>query len=89
MAPSPFSHYYGVTFTKSPDLTIPHSTNKLYRRITLCLRNNTMSTRIRMNLVIAGFLLRIGLICSVAPADSLAQVYKTPIFGNHEFIVPF
>jgi hypothetical protein len=41
------------------------STNKLYRKITLCLRKNTMNNQFRINLVIAGFLLMISLIGSV------------------------
>jgi hypothetical protein len=68
MAPSPFSHDYQGTRTKRPrDHTSLIHKQVIPKNKTL-FKENTMSKRFRMNLVIAGFLLIISLIGSVTAA---------------------
>jgi len=53
------------------------STNKLYRTISLCSQENTMSKQFRIHLVLAAFLIMTSLI-GIASAQSLAYAWKEP-----------
>jgi WD40 repeat protein len=53
------------------------STNKLYRTISLCSQENTMSKQFRIHLVLAAFLITTSII-GIATAASLAQAWKEP-----------
>jgi outer membrane protein assembly factor BamB len=58
------------------------STNKLYRRNILSLKDTTMSTRFRINLVIAGFLLAICIIGIVTAANLAHTWQEQPAFDG-------
>ena len=58
------------------------STNKLYRRIILSLKDTTMNTRFRINLVITGFLLAICIIGTVTAASVAHTWQEQPAFDG-------
>jgi WD40 repeat protein len=58
------------------------STNKLYRRIILSLKDTTMNTRFRINLVITGFLLAISIIGTVTAASVAHTWQEQPAFDG-------
>jgi len=65
------------------------STNKLYRTISLCSQENTMSKQFRIHLVLAAFLITTSII-GIATAQNLAHAWKeSPVAEGSFFDVMF